>query len=196
MIGRIVSIVLLIGSSSFAQSGGGTPHQVIPQPSPELQELTKAIAGKWSVSYQLEADESGKGGEAHGEQVWRTGPGGFTLMEEEHFSLPSREVFLFALMWWDKSANKLRGMLCNNSGPQTCNVDTYANSTLSWDGARLVIDLKFPQGNKNMIWHEVFSDFTANSFTQTGDIGEQGGPLKRSVTIHARRSPEAQGISR
>jgi hypothetical protein len=35
-----------------------------------------------------------------------------------------------------------------------------------------------------MKWHEVWSDNTAASFTQTGDMGELGGPLKRAVTIH------------
>ncbi len=108
-------------------------------------------------------------------------------MEEEHFGTAPHEVFLFALMWWDKSTKSLRGILCNNSGPATCNVDTYANSTLVWDGTRLVIDLKFPQGDKRMLWHEVFSDFTPTSFTQTGDMGEEGGALKRVVTIHATR---------
>jgi hypothetical protein len=33
----------------------------------------------------------------------------------------------------------------------------------------------------------VFCDFTSNSFTQTGDMGEVGGPLKRVLIIHATR---------
>jgi len=35
-----------------------------------------------------------------------------------------------------------------------------------------------------MIWHEVWSGISASSFTQTGDMGEVGGTLKRAVTIH------------
>ena len=104
-------------------------------------------------------------------------------MEEEHIQAPFGEVFLFALQWWDKSTNSLRGMLCNNSGPATCNVDSYFNSSLKWDGKHLVIEMQFPQGGKKMLWHEVWSEFTANSFTQTADMGEVGGPLKRVVTI-------------
>jgi len=38
----------------------------------------------------------------------------------------------------------------------------------------------------------VFSDFTPNSFTQTGDMGEAGGPLKRVLIIHATRIAGAQ----
>jgi hypothetical protein len=50
---------------------------------------------------------------------------------------------------------------------------------------RFVIDMEFSTNDKRMMWHEVFTDFTPTSFTQTGDIGEVGGPLKRSITIHA-----------
>jgi len=35
-----------------------------------------------------------------------------------------------------------------------------------------------------MMWHEAGSGVTATSFSQTGDMGEVGGPLKREVTIH------------
>jgi hypothetical protein len=75
-------------------------------------------------------------------------------------------------------------MLCNNSGPAACNVESYSNSTLKWDGKQLIIDMQFPQKDKKMLWHEVWSDITATSFTQTGEIGEVGGQLKRAVTVH------------
>jgi len=35
-----------------------------------------------------------------------------------------------------------------------------------------------------MTWHEVWSGITPSSFTQTGEIGEVGGALKKAVTIH------------
>jgi ketosteroid isomerase-like protein len=57
----------------------------------------------------------------------------------------------------------------------------------------LVIHTEFPRDGKNFVWHEVFSDITATSFTQTADIGEKGGPLKRWVTIHATRVHETTG---
>ena len=34
------------------------------------------------------------------------------------------------------------------------------------------------------IWHEVWSDINATVFTQTGEMGEVGGPHKKVVTIH------------
>ena len=111
-------------------------------------------------------------------------------MEEEHVHTPRGEVFLFALHWWDKSTNSFRGMLCNNFGPATCNVDSYYSSSLKWDGKQFVIDMEFPQNGKKMMWHEVWFDISSSSFTQTGDMGEVGGRLKKAITIHGTKITE------
>jgi len=186
-IGLVLISLIAIWVACFAQSGTRPTSQLppnTPQPAPEMQSLTKALAGKWSTMYKFEPGGMvPEGGDGDGEEVWRTGPGGFTLMEEEHVRTPRGEVFLLALHWWDKSTNSLRGMLCNNSGPATCNLDSYYNSSLKWDGKQFVIDMEFPQSGKKMMWHEVWSDVSSTSFTQTGDMGEVGGSLKRVVTI-------------
>lgn len=154
-------------------------------PAPEMKSLAKALKGNWSTTYEFPAGGiSPAGGTGTGEENWRTGPGGYVLIEEEHVRAPSQEMFLIAFHWWDKTTNSLRGMLCNNSGPAACDFNTYSNSSLSWDGKQLTIDMKFPQGEKKMIWHEVWSAISQTSFTQTGDVGEVGGSLKRAVTVH------------
>ena len=156
-----------------------------PQPAPAILSLTKALGGKWSTTYKFEPSEMmPNGGVGDGEEVWRAGPGGFTLTEEERIHIADRDAFIFALHWWDKGTNSLRGMLCNNSGIATCNVDSYFNSSLKWNGKQLTIDMQFPQNGKKMLWHEVWSGITSTSFTQSADMGELGGPLKRAVTIH------------
>jgi hypothetical protein len=129
------------------------------------------------------------GGVGEGEEIWKPGPGGFTLLEEEHNRMPNGERFLLALQWWDKSTNSFHGMLCNGSGPAGCNLES-TKSVLKWDGKRFVIDVEFSSHDKRMMWHEVFTDFTVTSFTQTGDVGEVDGPLKRSITIHATKIGE------
>jgi hypothetical protein len=158
----------------------------MPGPTAEMQSLTKAIAGRWATA-NIFGPASPKSVIYHGEQFWRTGPGGFTLLEEEHGDTPSGKFFLLALHWWDSRTNSFKGMLCNNSGPGACNVDSYFNSAINWDGKQLVIDMDFPQAGKKMRWHEVFGDFTPDSFTQTGDLGEIGGISHRVVTISATR---------
>jgi hypothetical protein len=181
---RILIGILICWVISFTMARGQSLTSA-PQPPAEIQSLEKALVGKWSTTYDFEpGGTSPNGGTGTGEEVWRPGPGGYVLMEEEHVHGPFGEVFLFALHWWDKSTNSLRGMLCNNSGPAACNVDSYFNTSLKWDGNQLAIDMQFPQNGKKMLWHEVWSGITATSFTQTGDMGEVGGPLKRAVTIH------------
>jgi hypothetical protein len=60
---------------------------------------------------------------------------------------------------------------------------------------RFVIDMEFSSSGKRMMWHEVFTGFTSTSFTQTGDIGEVDGPLKRSLTIQAAKIGEVGSSS-
>lgn len=161
------------------------------EPAPELRSLEKMLLGKWTTTYAFEpgAGSSDKGA-GTGEEVWRAGPGGYVLLEEEHVQTPSNEMFLIALHWWDDTTKSLRGMLCNNSGAAACDFNTYSNSSLNWDGKQFTIDLEFPQRDKKMNWHEVWSGISATSFTQTGDIGEIGGAPKRALTIHGTKAAD------
>jgi len=193
-IGLIRVSLLTFWLSCFANSGaparGQSPANA-PQTPAEMQSLARALGGKWSTTYEFEAGGmSPTAGTGTGEEVWRTSPGGYVLMEEEQIRAPFGEEFLIAFHWWDKSTNSLRGMLCNNSGPAACDLNSYYNSSLKWDGEQLTIDMQFPQNGKKMVWHEVWSGITATSFTQTGDMGEVGGPLKRAVTIHGTKGAE------
>lgn len=160
----------------------------------DFASLAKALKGRWqTLVYRGDPQGSVVSQEApdHGEQVWRSGPGGLTLIEEEHVASRDGDQYVLAIHWWDRSTNTLKGMLCNNSGSGACNVDSFYRSRLNWDGKRLTIDFVFPQASKLMLWHEELGDFTGVSFTQTGDMGEVGGPLRRVVTIRARRVGEA-----
>ena len=166
------------------------------EPAPVMLSLAKALRGNWSTTYEFAPGGiSPTGGTGTGEENWRRGPGGYVLMEEEHVRAPSEEMFLIAFHWWDQTTNSLRGMLCNNSGPAACDFNTYSNSSLNWDGKQLTIDLQFTQNGKKMTWHEVWSGITTTSFTQTGDMGEVDGPMKRSVTIHGTKSGDATNQS-
>lgn len=181
---------LLFALASAA--GASAQSQAAPQPPAEMQSLEKALVGRWSTTYEfarggMSPNATGNGS---GEEVRRTSPGDFVLMEEENVRAPFGQFFVFAIHWWDKSTNSLRGMLCNNSGPSACNVDSYSNSNLKWDGKQLTIEMQFPEHGKRMLWHEVWFDISPTSFTQTGDVGEVGGPLKRVVTIHGTKTTE------
>jgi hypothetical protein len=159
-----------------------------PRPAPEMQQVADALVGTWSITQKFEPDEwTPNGGTAEGEETWRCGPGGFTLMEEAHWKEPSGKTFYgLALMWWN--ANKgFQGIWCESDNPNGCDLAGAASGSCKWQNNQLVIDTEFERHGKKFAWHEVFSDITPTSFTQTADIGEKGGRLKRWITIHATR---------
>ena len=85
-----------------AQSLTSAPH-----PSAEIESLTKAITGEWSLSVRFEPSSSAPKGVVNtGEETWRPGPGGFTLLEEEHLRMPEADVFLLGILWWNTRNQK------------------------------------------------------------------------------------------
>ena len=55
----------------------------------DFASLVKALKGKWETLVYHEDPQGGVVSQEaadRGEQVWRTEPGGFTLMEEEHIA--------------------------------------------------------------------------------------------------------------
>lgn len=164
-----------------------------PQPPPEMQSLIKALSGKWSVKVKFEPNSAMPDGVlGDGEETWRAGPGGFTFLDEEHVPTPAGEVFLLGILWWNGQTKDFHGMECNNQLPYTCDLKSALNDiTMKWDGKQFTIDEleTSPEGKKTM-WHEVWSDITSSSFTQTGDTCELGGSCKRFFTIHGTRVSE------
>ena len=157
-----------------------------PQPSPEMQSLARALSGRWRITEKFAPSvESPESGEGYGEEVWRSGPGGFTFMEELHDTSAARgEGFLTGFTWWDNTVKIFRGMLCTSQNPRGCDPKGSDRVALNWDGKQLVVDIAFEENGKIILWHEVFGDITPTSFTQTADSGEAGTPLKRVLTIH------------
>ena len=164
----------------------------VPQPAPEIRTLTKALAGTWSLSEKYEPIYlTPNGGVGSGEQVFHPGPGGFTLSEDYHSKTPAGELFGFGVLWWDQTKG-LQHMWCINIFPTGCEMfPPPPQPGPQWDGKQLVIHIEGDQQGKKVVWHEVISDITPNSFVQTADIGESGGPLKRWFTIHAARMDDA-----
>ena len=84
-----------------------------------LQALTRALAGKWQLDVRFEATPStgNKVITGPGEESWRAGPGGITLIEQEHFPSANGDTFLMGVVWWDGTKNRLGGMECNSYLP-------------------------------------------------------------------------------
>jgi len=167
------------------------------QPAPEIRSLIKAFAGKWSTQEKYEpVFLTPNGGTGRGETIFRPGPGGFTLEEEYRAQTPAGPLFGLGVIWYD-SAKGLQHLWCINIYPDGCEMfPPPPQPGPQWDGKKLVLHVETDQGGKKMIFHEVIRDITPTSYTQTGDVGESGAPLKRWFTIHATRVRNATASTR
>jgi hypothetical protein len=160
------------------------------RPDSALQAVTRALAGKWRLDVRFEATPStgNKVVAGPGEESWSAGPGGITLIEQEHIPSPFGDTFLMGVIWWDRAKNHLGGMECNSYLPASCDLKGGLNDiTISWDGRKFQIDELETHNGAHTVWHEYWTDITADSFTQTGDVTQPDGTTTRFMTIHGRR---------
>src|SRR5581483_4571290 len=173
-----LSLFLICGICVIGGSAHGQSLAAAPQPSSELQSLTEALSGEWSLTVKFEPSPSAPNGLSNtGEESWRPGAAGFTLLEEEHLRTPEGDLSLLGIVWWNTRNKSFHGMECQNLLPYTCDVKGALNDiTMSWDGKQFVIDeMETSNSGKKSVWHEVWSDITPTSFVQTGDYGDPGG---------------------
>ncbi len=195
------SLVVTTAMLAFAWAplpcrGQSAANQATSAPNP-LQELTRALAGKWQLDVRFEAGPStgNKVIEGPGEESWSAGPGGITLIEQEHIPSPSGDTFLMGVIWWDSARNHLGGMECNSYLPVTCDLKGGLNDiTISWDGRKFQIDELETHNGLHTVWHEYWTDITPESFTQTGDVTQPDGTTRRFMTVHGRRVKELKTI--
>ncbi len=189
----LVLIAAMLAGIRVAQTQQATKDKTPPasqsasQPSPEMQSLIKALSGRWSLTVQA----AGSAIPSKGEETWHPGPGGLTFIEEETLNIPGHDVFLLGVLWWDGNTKSFHGMECNNGLAYVCDLKgALTDINLQWDGKQLVLTEQETHNGKKSVWHEVFSEITKTSFTQTGDSTDADGHSTRLLTIHATRIAE------
>ena len=178
-----VSFVSIAGL--FAQNQPGK----LKMPGPDVQNL---MLGTWSTQIRYApTPEMPNGGTGEGTEIWRPGPGGLSVIEEEHEKNAKGEIDGFSIGWWDEKAGGQRFIWCANDVPQGCVVP---NDVAKWEGERLVLREDKEQGGRKITHAEIFSDITPDSFTQLLQEGETGKALTTTVTILAKRKTELSAV--
>jgi len=156
------------------------------QPSPEMQKLFKAFLGAWRVTEKIESSETmPNGGVGEGEEVYRSGPGGVSIIEKIHLKETMGEISGLGVGWWDQQAQGYRAVWCDSENPSGCILMAHL---AKWEGNQFILRDEFARNGKKFDFKEVFSEITPTSFTQTLYQGETGKELKRLLTIHATKS--------
>lgn len=190
------AIAMLTVAASVPCGSQSAPKQDAPTPNP-LQALTHALAGKWQLDVRFEAVPAvgNKVVQGAGEESWSAGPHGITLVEQEHIPTPFGDSFLMGVIWWDGTKNHLAGMECNSQLPMTCDLKGgITDVTITWDGSKFEIDEMETHNGRHTIWHEYWTDITADSFTQMGDVTLPDGTTTHFMTIHGKRVQELRTI--
>jgi hypothetical protein len=173
-------LLLVLSRMAFAQSSDAPPAT---QQHPEIRRLVGALSGKWSITLNFEPTEGlPKGGGGKGEEVWRSGPGGLSLIEDYHSTGDEGEISGLGVVWWDNDAERYQVLWCDNGSPDGFVVIKHG---AEWEGSQLVAVDEWLKDGKKITPKEVFSDFTPTSFKQTLYQGESGGELKKFISILA-----------
>jgi hypothetical protein len=159
-----------------------------------MKQFVRSLSGKWSIQFEISATaDLPKGGTGHGEEVWKSGPGDLSFIEEYHSVGDEGEITGRGTFWWDEHLHRIQVLWCANYLPGGCEI---MSEGASWDGNRLILKNRWESGGKTHFVKEVFSDISSTSFTQTIFQGESFEKLNITYVFHARKESDSTLSSR
>jgi ketosteroid isomerase-like protein len=162
-----------------------SPSPALKIPGPQVQNL---LLGSWAIKTEYAPSrEMPNGGTGEGVEVWRRGPGGYSVIEEFHEKNTNGEISGFGPAWWDADLQGQRFVWCDSTNPRGCEL---SKSVAKWEGDRLVYREDREENGKRITHEEVFEGIMPVSFLQTLSEGPVGGELKRTITIRATKIPD------
>jgi hypothetical protein len=172
-----------VAQTSSSAGKSDKPVSTQPQANPEMENVATKLLGSWSIVIQLEPNEQmPAGGKGSGEEVWQSGPGRLSLIENYHSTGDEGSIAGLGIFWWDADAKRFQVLWCENAGPTGCNL---MSGGARWERNTLIIEHEWSERGKTSKVKEVFSDITDSSFTQTIYQGESNRELKKLLTVFA-----------
>jgi hypothetical protein len=167
---------------------GGQMTMPMAKPSAEMEKLSKMLVGTWSTTEKHEPSPwAPKGATGKGTAVFKSGPGGLSLVQDYKSSGTMMGSFSgHGVMWWDAKAGGYQGLWCDPGG---CEV---GKGVAKWEGNNLVGTDESEMMGQKMAMKESWTDITPNSFTFVMDGGPPGGEMKRMMTIKYTRAGAAK----
>ena len=193
LVGAVLAPLLVASLSPGARAAdAGSPGPSRAAATQEgFKSLVAALSGSWALAIRDEAPQGGASAtESTGTARWYTAVDDQVLLEDEHLPLGKTDMKLLGLIWWDEKKGTLSGLLCSNRSPHTCDPKSSLDDIrLSWDGARFLIEeIEHQRDGSVLLFRESYSEITARSYLQVGEIGPPAGPFRRLFTVHGTRS--------
>jgi hypothetical protein len=154
-------------------------------PSSEMQRLTQKVIGTWSLRLKVApSKEMPNGGGGQGTEVWKPGPGGYSLIETYESKGDEGEIIGLGILWPDDKRSGYQVLWCDNQDATGCHL---LKGGARWERGQLVLRDESNTNGHTQSVRETFTFNSPNSFVQTVSVAEQGGTLKPYVTIQASR---------
>jgi hypothetical protein len=165
----------------------GTHPASSPNSAPaEIQHFGRSLSGEWSIEFKVNpSDALPKGGNGRGHEVWKSGPGGMSFIEEYQSTGDEGDITGRATFWWDEHLHRIQVLWCANYLPEGCEM---MSDGASWDGNRLILVNRWDSGGRTHVVREIFSDILPTSFTQTIYQGESLEKLSVTHIFRATRN--------
>ena len=161
------------------------------KPAPEMQKLSKMLAGTYTTKETHEPSPfMPQGGAGTGEAKFFPGPGGFSLIETyASKSGPMGAKFRgHGVIWYDAKAGGYRSLWCDSMSP-ACEV----GGITKWEGDKLTGTSESElmaemMGGKKVTYKESMSGFSPEGFRMDMEMSTEGGPMKHVMTIEYTRA--------
>jgi hypothetical protein len=148
----------------------------MPKPAPEMKELQRLV-GTWSTDEKFEVSQMmPAGGSATGTNTVRLGPGGFSVLMEQHSKSSMGPFAGHGVMSWDPNDRAYKFAWTDSMSPglmlETGHIE---GSNLVWKGENMTM-------GKKISVRDVISDRTPTSYTLTSYVNDGSGE-KKVMTI-------------
>jgi hypothetical protein len=186
----IGALITAIPCLSSAQLTSHPADSAAPQSNADMQALIKALAGHWSLKLKFEPSRAKPQGlDGTGEATWHAGPEGLTFTDEEVLAPGPNTLIVIGIFWRDPKTKEFHALDCSNEISVTCDLKGAMDDVVvHWTGSELTVDEKELSQGQTMTSRVVWSDITANTFTETGYLAPSRGRFKKVMTIHATRA--------
>ena len=169
-----------------AKKPGAAPTgMAMPKPAPEMKEI-RYLVGTWSTDEKFEASPMmPNGGTATGTNTVRLGPGGFSVLMEQHSKSAMGSFYGHGVISWDPESKSYKFAWTDSMGP---GLILEAGQK---EGDSLVFKGETSMMGKKVALKDVISDRTPTSYTYTSYMNDGSGE-KKVMTVKATKQESAK----